>query len=594
MFFHDLKIKNFKSFVGTHRFDFDVFCPGLNFLTGKNLVEPDLGSNGVGKSTLWDAVCWILYGQTLRGVRAGQIPSWKSLQRRDKKHRGSKRSAAKDVLEPSGRGPKDTEHVSVLREGGCSGSIRLGLGSKELEIYRSWKPNRLWVVQNNKRRTVTQDQLESLIGLDADSFQQSIIIGQFSRMFFDRRPNEKLKLFSDLLNLDYWQGKSKFASEHHSALVEEWDEVDRQIVGVVATIVEVKRGLVDEQKLAKVAEAKWIKQTKFYRDEMITLSKKKRVYSKKIKRLSGKIKLLKDINTVPTNPKIVRMEQDISKLTETRENLEIILSTIRSDLRSSEEQLSRISEKALKKGICPVCGQKIKKSHVKDELLRLQETIKGYKKNGEKNAGLLESVEERLELATVSRDKALEDYKRDEERRQRLVNIRTRVVANLENTVLELERLDRELLEIKNSKVEQAESIQNFKRRLRKLREKSEKLKTSKNDLEGIMEAVNFWVKGFKDIRLSIVEDALTVLGVEVNNYLGALGMEEWSMKFSVERETKGGNVSRGFHITVRSPTSPHNGSIPLEAWSGGEGQRLRLAATLAFQPDTGPAWDQD
>ena len=68
-------IEDFKSFAGKHSFKFPTE-PGLYGITGKNLDKPRLGPNGVGKSTLLDAIFWAFYGHTTRGLKAGDVINW--------------------------------------------------------------------------------------------------------------------------------------------------------------------------------------------------------------------------------------------------------------------------------------------------------------------------------------------------------------------------------------------------------------------------------------------------------------------------------------------------------------------------------------
>ena len=48
---------------------------------------------------------------------------------------------------------------------------------------------------------------------------------------------------------------------------------------------------------------------------------------------------------------------------------------------------------------------------------------------------------------------------------------------------------------------------------------------------------------------------------------------------FNTELETKAGTLRPGIHITVASPLAV----APWEVWSGGEGQRIRLAVALGL-----------
>jgi len=91
----------------------------------------------------------------------------------------------------------------------------------------------------------------------------------------------------------------------------------------------------------------------------------------------------------------------------------------------------------------------------------------------------------------------------------------------------------------------------------------------------------SFWVRGFKELRLQLIAEALTELEIEVNSCIEALGLTGWELNFQVDRETKGGSIQRGFSVLVKSP---HNQlAVPWEAWSGGEAQRLRLAGNMGL-----------
>src|SRR4029077_3935717 len=84
-----------------------------------------------------------------------------------------------------------------------------------------------------------------------------------------------------------------------------------------------------------------------------------------------------------------------------------------------------------------------------------------------------------------------------------------------------------------------------------------------------------FWAKAFRDILLSLVDSALVQFELTTNAALVRLGLQDWSIEYGIEAETKGGKLHRGFKIFIRSP---HNDNIvPFIAWSGGESPRLRL-----------------
>jgi DNA repair exonuclease SbcCD ATPase subunit len=93
--------------------------------------------------------------------------------------------------------------------------------------------------------------------------------------------------------------------------------------------------------------------------------------------------------------------------------------------------------------------------------------------------------------------------------------------------------------------------------------------------------AVNFWITGFKRVRLFLVEQTLRQLEVEVNNNMASLGLNDYRIEFDVERENKSGGVTKGFTVLVYSPD--HDKPVRWEAWGGGVTHRLRLAGDLGL-----------
>ncbi len=91
--------------------------------------------------------------------------------------------------------------------------------------------------------------------------------------------------------------------------------------------------------------------------------------------------------------------------------------------------------------------------------------------------------------------------------------------------------------------------------------------------------AVDFWVAGFKRVRLHVVETTLRQLEIEINNNLTSLGLVDWLVKFDIERETKAGGIAKGFLVFIHAPNKAE--PVRWEAFGGGATQRLRLAGNL-------------
>lgn len=169
---HSMNLFNFRSYRGEHDFVFPTKA-GLYYLSGENKDEPLLGSNGAGKSTFLDAITWILYGRTTRGLKAGEVITWGAVT--------------------------------------CHGTLELTIGVR-LTVKRSQKPNGIFLNGN----PVDQEELDKHLCLNFEAFLCSVLNPQFGQSFFELMPSAKLTLFSDIMKLDYWIRRS-----HKAAIITE-------------------------------------------------------------------------------------------------------------------------------------------------------------------------------------------------------------------------------------------------------------------------------------------------------------------------------------------------------------------------------------
>ena len=536
-----IELKNFKSFYGTHEFEFPD-TPGLYLLTGKNLVQKRLGANGAGKTSLLDAVYWALYGHTPGGLRAGDIRSW-----------------------------------GVTNE--CYVQLAIDVGKHQFVITRTQTPNSLTLENDaGESQLITQEDLIDKILLDYTSFLHSAMTAQLPEaMFFDLKPTMKLNIFSQIMNLDFWLDRSDHAKHEASkieSLIQEKNEAinymkgERKVLSKSLDDLEVEGDEFEVNRKEKLKSLKKeVKQSSTSTDwqlhklEILLASRDDLGLSHKKLHKQGE-----------------KLSAESAKLYNSKSEVDGEITFLQRRIEYIKESISQFKNL---QGKCPVCKQEISVSHKNKEINNLQEKIKDVEITiNEKcelvDALVLKSTKKNAEekKAKRERDKLLASYQR-----MQIDVVKVKSDVNLKEQALS--ELKQRLKEAKN---EENPYYVLFDKLLTKFEKIEKKLKTEKRSILKITETlgmIKYWVSGFKQIRLFVVEEALHQLELEVNNNLIQLGLTNWRIEFDIERETKSGGVIMGFTVLIHVPENDQ--PVKWEAWSGGEKQRLRLAGTLGI-----------
>lgn len=497
---HSVELCNFKAFRGKHLVAFPK-RPGLYQLTGDNEVNPRLGANGVGKSTILDAIYWCLYGKTTRGLKAADIVTW-----------GEKSAWVQ---------------------------VGLSVGPNTFVVERKQNPNSLCII-DEQAHTMDQPTLENNLRLGPEAFLYAVMLPQFGESFFDLTPTGKLTLLSQILDLDYWVGRSKEASDLAAEIASSQTLLGQQLAkhqGIQQTL---QRDLVDLRVKADQFE-----------DE----------------KAEGVEKLELDLKT---------LEGEITRIVRENKDLEAVLQHALKRLQKAakvgeqhDDYVHRIDDLEFRlealsgiKATCPACLQAVSATHLLGERKVIEKQLDGVKH-------LLGALKGREDVPVLERNR--DDFQRTlakaEQKRagmlERIKDLKARI-ATERKRANPYSRIAQE----KDAALDALQTALSF-------------CETKLATLAEEHAAVSFWVGGFKRVRLFIIEDTLRQLEVEVNNNLTSLGMLDWRVEFDVERENKSGTVTKGFVVLVHSPD--HDKPVPLEAWSGGETQRIRLAGDLGM-----------
>ena len=531
--FNKLTIENFKCFIGKPQtLDLSLGEPGLHFVCGENQTSKT-GSNGSGKSTVFDSFSWCLYGRTSSGLRNPDIKPWAS------------------------KSPSRVE-LCVL------------IDDTTYTISRLTEPNRLTI--NDK--LASQEEVEALIGLSPEVCFHTILLGQGQPLFLDLTPRDKMKVFQDVLQLARWEERAKAAQERVLTLEREEASSEGEITGLRASLAQIESLLKQNKAQAEEWEAERRNRLRTQDEELKGLQ----ANLTKAENNLAQAKLNSD--SAGTEGKALR--QEVEKQRTVLANVHREYDRRETEIRvqkREQEKLQAELEILGKSDKCPTCGQLAKgtklakhKIEVEAALVRLEIGL---------DPKLMKGLKTRVEVQERLLNNAIK-YQEEFEAKEDEANTRIR---RWETEVVQLQA---QVKSVHDRKLEQTEQTNPYREQVQTLRKKHSETQTQITELEEQqqilarrIERTKFWVKGFKDVCLHIIEEVLIELEMVSNEMLADIGLGDWLISYDIERETQSGTTQRGLNVMVLGPNNKK--AVRWESWSGGEGQRLRIVGALAL-----------
>ena len=418
-------------------------------------------------------------------------------------------------------------------------------------ITRTQNPNSLHFNNN----TITQEELELKIKLNLKSFIYSIFISQFGDKFIDLSPSDKMTVFTEIMGevLNKWSIYSDKAKTKRDLSSSELDKLERE-----KTSLEGKVQGIDIQFLVKKHEEEENKSTNLI--DALTESIKKEYENLSVRDTSSALDILKN--------ELKETEDKIKKLEEKDLKYMIEISATETTIRMKEKDKNSLDQLGTQ---CPTCLQQVDEAIVNKEIHSLSKEIFIFLKEiDDLNKSMLKGRRRTERLREEKEEILLDIVKLNED------------ILSEENKIRSIKNKEKELATLAEKENPYASILKEKEEELKNLNIKLEKLDVDISEKKRRFEAFKFLTKGFKDIRLMITSEALAEFEININNNIQKLGLsDEWRIKLDVMEETKSGSIKKGFVVLVESPFN--KSSVPFECWSGGEGQRLRLAMSLGL-----------
>ena len=472
--FKSVKITNFLS-VGKKPVTID-FRPGLNIITGKNYDKSDR-ANGVGKSTITDAVHFALYGSTIRDLKKENIVN---------------NLFPSDVCE--------VELEFIIEESNTK---------TEYKIVRTLNPTKCYFFINGEDKTrsgvpQTTEYIIDVINTSSEVFQNSIVMTINNTVpFMAQKKVEKRKFIEGILGLEVFSNMLLIARS-------EFNDTKRLLDMEVSKNEETERSLNDNIKQRDMFEDNRKKRKEVLLSRQINNQNELALLGEKlttIKNVSdeGKDKIEKDILSLTAkrtelNKKCKELDRSITEAT--------------THIKINTDRLKKLKKVDSK---CPHCGKDLAEAantqYEKDrtdctvEIEKYNKVIEGANPEHKKIADLIEKIDDAL----PGYNSKLNEF-----------NLRKKEVENYNSRINQLTVWQNQL----KVDIEQLDAENNtFDIVIKEIEARVNDAKTKINDLQQkieIIESAKF-ITSEEGVKSFIVKKILEVLNLRLAYYLKKL-----------------------------------------------------------------------
>lgn len=525
---------------------------GITGIDGFNY--DDETSEGSGKSSLPNILCWTLFGQI----------------------------------------PKDAKIDDVIKHGekSAQGIVELQNGC---QIHRSRKPNDLGIILDTgetlkgKDAKETQQMICDLLGFSYDTFVQAVYFAQnYPKKFITANEADKVKILSEILELDQFDRARKevmalIKKEESglSGIKAQAQQIETQIPSIESRI----KQLEESKNTARNTQGAKIKAIKIQIQEktsqLETLKSQKLPNSEEVKDLITELE--KDLELL--YKQIAQTENGYKD----RDNAIKQEKSITRQMRDLDQQGDKLEAK-LKKlrnpkdKKCPTCKtvlESLDSLHFQEEIACLEEEYKDIESkyyNLEKELATIKipdvsaieakvkALNENIETLTKLRSEKQKQLQ-DAERKVDLQNFVKKEISQLQKRLEELESEDITSEFDKHLNAGKKE-LQAVSQKLKELKPILEKKEAYLLDLEVLKES-------YKEIKSYTFQNTLQELSFKANEYLKDL--------FTIPVELEFTNITDSGVAKILCNVLMDGIDRPLGLYSGGQSRRLQLAVDLAL-----------
>jgi DNA repair exonuclease SbcCD ATPase subunit len=536
--FQTLTLEGFGSIINS--FTYNLNIPGINVLQARN---------GIGKTTIFSGLSWVIYGRTLKSKKAN-IQTWPD--KRGKNFRGTRGGVIFH---------KDNSEYQIIR------LEKYKEDKKAISDLQFYKDGKLYT---NKGKVEIQKEIIFVLGYSFDLFRNSAIFGQKMKRIIEEDGPTKKKVFDEAFDIEYIQRAKKDSEVRRDELNRNLSKITDNLNSKLQEYKTLKRSIKDNKKILRNFEK----------------MKEQRISSE----LSEKKKYVKTLNALVQNPmdnnKIGKLNSKLNFLNTLKEEVEAkSLMAFKKDMEIQNTLGDIDNEKAHKikltnkfKSIiitCKTCGAKLSKDLIKKEKVNIKKEI-GFSKQRIilLNKKHIEIQSELDSFGNIDKKKvAIKD---------RICNITNKLsdkkaehenyFQKLSHTQNKIRDIDSGILKIREEKLPNDMSW--FYGKKKKLKISIVKSKEEITRLRKDIEILNWLIKdplSNSGIKAFIFDQMLLSVNGNLKQYASVLGFK---INFGVDLESS----NKDFYISLEQK----NNIRMYDDLSGGEQQLINICIAFA------------
>lgn len=534
-----LKQLQIENFLSIGKADVALSSQGLVLVQGFNNDSGVASSNGAGKSAVFEALLWGLFGRTYRGLTGDDVIN---------------RKVGRD----------------------CAVGLSFSLSGQECELLRFRRVRKegsgllLYVEGEDKSRPTmpeTQKELEKLLGFGYESFTNAVYFGQSLAHFSSLTDAQQKRVLEELLGLSVLPKSLAIVRERLRGLGKKKSTLKTKQSMLEKQKEEIEGRIKDLEKAEKKRKEKQAKGIGKIEAEIATTEKELKKAQEALKKASHEFQ--KQAREV--SGKESKVQSQIRKV-------ELNIQKSQAVFESIQKRATKIVETEVT--YCPYIEADcpLEKERQEKEAEELDKQLIEHKSKVASEGGRMKIL--RKEEAKIERQKKL--LKKKEQAADTAFRDTELLEGHLNDLKTKLEEAEKEAQE----ETDLSKLLSQENKRLRGKSVALEKTGTSFRRVRSREKMLEFWETGFGNagVKSYMLDSVAEILNKKAHDFTTFLTDGEVGITFQTQSKLKSGEVREKFGIDIQG----QGGNTTYTASSGGERRRIDVCILLALSELTG------